>query len=394
MASSRPLNRANDPSAMYFPQETHQLPSYGRLAVLNGLLIGLAISLAYWGPKVMVLLDLPVPSVYPGIILSSLLIILLCTVVGWLSGIMGKGWVTALAWLGTAVTVTLLLGHIPLISQNWWGWLADSRFRGLPIYTMPPNITWWSFIIAGLALIFVLVILAILQALRLEHAYNELGDRASLSARAFFILLIPALFAGLGAYMMPDHAGNAPRQALAFTHEGIQVGRTYKGDLFALSRQTGFNYSAVAPVHDQIDGPYQLAVAEIDPFGSLITIAAHFDSGAWINCQVNADYLRATYLSFCNEASRPYTVGFRSLFTGEPLPETCFGCRPQVNAEWLSWLQRRAGRFEGTPHFEWLAQQGSYIWMRAASPNGEYAIDCLFHGIKNVTVEKCMEASK
>lgn len=399
MASSRPLKNAESReeeakrgynSSLLAP-EIHTQPGYRRLALLNGLLIGLLISLIYWAPKIMSLAELPTTTPYVSVGATSFLIMLFCVLTSWLTGRIDQGVVTVLWWLGTAVFITLLLGYFPAYSQNWLTWLVEPRFQGLPVYPLPAGNAWLGFVVAGLALIFILTVLAILQGVRLERAYNELGARRQLTLRAFFILFLPALLAGLGAFLTPDHLASAPRQALAFTHQAIQVGRTYDGDLFALSRQTDFNYNAIAPVQEQLDGPYHLLVGETQFDGSIIIIVAHFANGAWVNCRVNADYAQAIYLSFCDDGSRPYTLGFRTLFTGEPLPENCFNCLPQAEAEQLAWLQTRAPRFQGDPQFERIAQQGSYVWMRATAPGGNYAVECLFHGIREVWLETCVE---
>ncbi|NJN55707.1 MAG: hypothetical protein HC804_13725 [Anaerolineae bacterium] len=247
---------------------------------------------------------------------------------------------------------------------------------------------------AGMLLIFILFILAVLQEPRLSRAYNQLGKGRRLSMSALLVLLLPALLAGVGALMMPDHLGNAPRQALHFVYQGIETVRdTDNDDLFDLSQQEGFNYSALTGVREQLDGPYQLMVGEVDPNGSAITVVALFDSGAWISCQVNADYVEATYLSFCADASRPYTDGFHSLLTGAPLPEGCTPrCLPVADESWQGWLQARADRLGDEPQLTRIGQQGGHVWMRATAADGDFAIECLFAGLRQVQVQECREA--
>ncbi len=378
------------------------MPGYGRLAFLNGFLMGLAVCVGYWGPKLHQLIDLPTQYAYSAIITSSLLIILLCAFTGWLTGRLNKGVITVLGWLATAVTVTLILGYIPALTFNSLVWLNHPLFQRLPVYPIPAATAWWSFLVAGMLLIFLLFVLALLQEMRLGRALNLLGRNGRLSGRALLALLIPALLAGVGAYFMPDHLGNAPRQAMVFVHEGIKTVRGYEGNLFALSKEEGFNYNALASVRDQLEGPYTLLVGEVDPNGSLVTVVALFESGVWIQCQVNADYVKATYLSFCADASRPYTDGFYSLLTGAPLPEKCTPrCLPQADETWLAWLQARAPYFgDERPQFTLLGQQGSYVWMRATAVAGatavadDYAIECLFSGLRQVKLQQCREVSE
>lgn len=392
MASTRPLDK---PSLLDTP-ETYQLPGYGRVAFLNGLFIGLAVAAGYWGPKLRQLADLPTRYVYSGVVIAALLTVLLCTLVGWLTARLNKGGVTVLAWLGTAVSITLLFGYLPALTFNRLVWFNETAFRGLPVYPVPDRTAWWAFPIAGMLLIFVLFILALLQEVRLARVYNQLGPRGRLSGRALLALLLPALLAGVGAYAMPDHTGNPPRQAMGFVYRGIETVRDYEGDLFALSQQTGFNYNALNGVRHQLAGPYTVLVGEVEPDSSIITVVALFDSGVWLQCQVFAGEGRAIYLSFCTDASRPYADGFYTLLTGAPLPADCPArCLPQINERWQAWLQARAPRFgDERPVFTHRGQQGSYVWMRAAAANGDYAIDCLFSGLRQVQLQECIETDQ
>ena len=293
--------------------------------------------------------------------------------------------------------ITIALGYIPAYGRNLFVWFADNRFSGLYVYAIPQSTEWWTFVVAGLALIFILFVLAILQAIRLERAFNELNSNGKVSTRSFFILLVPALFAGLGAYIMPDHLNSAPREALAMVQRGVATVQDFDGDsgeLFELSRDTGFNYSALNGVKDRLDGAYTLMIGEVDANASQVMVSAQFDSGVWINCRVNTSSGRATYFSFCADASRPYTEGFISLMTGEPVPENCFDCLPQASKEWSDWMQARADRFNGRPQFEKLGQQGNFVWMRATSPENFYTVDCLYQGIDEVVLQEGIDVSE
>ena len=399
MVSPRPLNKPEMSSLGLDMPEIYTLSSYRRLSLLNGLLIGLAIALGFWTLKLYNLFRLPVASetYLSGAIVSSFLIIALCMMISWVSGRLNKTWLTIILWLIAGGVIPIILGYIPAYSQNLSVWLADSLFAGSYVYAIPSSNEWWSFVIAGLALVFILFILAVLQAIRLERAFNHLKPGGKLSAGASFSLLIPALFAGLGAYMMPDHLSSAPRAALAITHQAIQTVQDFEGDageLFELTRETGYNYIALNSVRDLLEGRYSLMVGEVDPDGSRVVIIAHFDDGGWVNCSVNTFAGQATYLSFCADASRPYTEGFASLITGEPVPENCLNCLPEANKEWVNWLQSRAAQFQGSPQFERLIQQGSYVWMQASSPDSMYAVDCLFSGIADTQLQKCIEVSE
>lgn len=399
MASLRPLDETKIPSLELEKPEPSTLPAYLRLGVLNGLLIGMAISLGFWLTKVYTLAKLPtaVGIDLGGVLGSSFLIIVLCIAISWLTSRVNKGWLTVIVWLFGGALITMMLGYIPTYGRNLAAWLMDGRFAGVYVYLVPQSNEWWSFVVAGFLLVFILFILALLQSVRLERAFNDLRADGKLSASAFYILLLPALFAGLGAYAMPDHLSSAPREALVFAQHGIQFVQNFEGssdELFEVARETGFNYSALKGVREQLTGPYTLMVGEVDANAAQVAIIAHFENGAWIDCRVNAFVGHANYLSFCADASRPYTEGFASLITGEPLPENCSRCLPDADPAWQNWLQERVAHFNGVLQFERLAQQGNAVWMRASAADGTYAIDCLFTGITAVQLQECKEVNE
>ena len=219
---------------------------------------------------------------------------------------------------------------MPLTGQNWYIWLTDPRFKGLPIYEWPERIKWWYFVVGAFLFLFIIIGLALLQ--------------------------------------------------------------DYRDDLFGYSLETGFNYSALEGVLPEIAGPYTLMVGEMNEAGSSFTAVAHFDNGAWINCFVNVEYINASYLNFCADTSLPYTAGFTHLLTGRPIPETCRNCAVKVDVAWQTWLTNRAGRLTDSPPIEFVAQQGGYVLMRAAAPDRKYAIECMFKGIKEVSLVYCYES--
>lgn len=394
MASTEPVSEqsASDLVALQSPDESDRRANYIKLGAANGLLIGLAVVAGFWLPKIIALARLPVDFPYAGIILNTVFILTICTLTGWLTSRLNKIWLTLLLWLGTGVIITVSLGGLPLTGQNWFIWLTDARFRGLPIFVWPERILWWYFVVGSFLFLFIITGLALLQDYRLERAQLELKRNGRWSIRTFLIIFLPTLLVTLGAYAIPDLIGNAARDGLAYTQQGIEGSRNYTGDdLFGYSLASGFNYSALDGVLEEIDGPYTLVPGELDPFGASFTAVAHFDNGAWVNCLVNIEYINATYLNFCTDGSLPYTAGFARLLTGQPFPETCRNCAIAVDDTWQNWLADRAPQLTDSPQFEFVAQQGSYVLMRAASPAGDYAIECMFQGIKQVSLLYCTE---
>jgi hypothetical protein len=96
-------------------------------------------------------------------------------------------------------------------------------------------------------------------------------------------------------------------------------------------------------------------------------------------------------LTFCFDGSLPYTVGFNSLITGEPLPDPCFGCTVAADEQWVNWLQARQDRLGGNPEITRIGMQGDYVLMKAAALDGRFAVECLFRGSSPVQLLTCQE---
>jgi hypothetical protein len=382
MAKTASLNLPQSP-------DYETLPSFHRLGLWQGLLIGFGIVIPFWLPKLIILARLPLQFPYGGIIVSSVAIFLLCAATGWLTSHMRRVSLVMISWLVTAVLICVSLGYLPPAGNNWAIWLADGRFANLSIFQPPGHLFWWSYVIAGLLLIVLLTLMGVLQNINLVKAHQELGN-GRLNRKATFILLLPALLASLGAAVIPDLSGGAPRGALSYTHQGIQTARSYDGDLFWFSQDSGFNYNALESVLDQLDGSYTLLVNEIDPSWSSIVVTAHFDSGAWVNCRVNSDQRKATYLSFCFDAAPLFTEGLNYLLNGETPPEACRRCEIMADSNWQQWLQERVNRFDTTPKWERLAQYGRFTFMQATTDSG-YSITCQLEGAEDVQVVSCEE---
>ncbi|HFQ94373.1 MAG TPA: hypothetical protein ENK32_10210, partial [Anaerolineae bacterium] len=279
MASTEPVT--DHLLALPSQDDSSKRASYIKLGAGNGLLIGLAVVTGFWLLKVIALSRLPVDFPYAGIIINAVFIVAICTLTGWLTSRVNKTWLTLLLWLGTAVIITISLGGMPLIGQNWFIWLTDARFRGLPVYEWPERILWWYFVVGSFLFLFIMLGLALLQDYRLERAQLELKGNGRWSIRTFLILFLPSLLVALGAYAIPDLMHNAAREGLAFAQQGIEGSRSYTGDdLFGYSLETGFNYSALEGVLPEIEGPYTLIPGEMDAAGSSFTAVAHFDNGA------------------------------------------------------------------------------------------------------------------
>ena len=153
----------------------------------------------------------------------------------------------------------------------------------------------------------------------------------------------------------------------------------------ALSAQTGLNDAALSDVRGELSGPFRVALGETDlGDAQSVVVVVDFANGAWINCRVLVNRV-----SFCDDAQPPYAMGLQLLLAGQDVAQ-CQDCQMQAGADWQDWLRQRGPRL-GAPQITRLAQQGSYVLMRAASPAGAYALDCLFRGNRIINLVSCRE---
>ncbi|MCA9960729.1 MAG: hypothetical protein KC443_16935, partial [Anaerolineales bacterium] len=240
----------------------------------------------------------------------------------------------------------------------------------------------------GLFMMLAFFLFAIFQETRLQEIGREFlgGQHPGIVAWLRFTLplLLVVAVAAITNNVFPNPFG----ASLALVDRAIHVARTYEGDLFALGLEQGENYAGISAVRDQLDGAYTLSFGAVDTATDTVIILAYFDSGVWIRCR-----LVNQQLSFCEDASRPYTIGLAHLLTGVPLPEDCQGCLPKVSDEWTAWLAEQQVHFQGEPTITRQAAEGSYILMRAESENGRYAVTCWFSGQPRVQIDRCATES-
>jgi hypothetical protein len=356
------------------------------LGLRNGMLMGLALALGTWGLQVITLAPVPVRLLYPPLILGGLALLFLGGLAGWLTAWFGSTLAGLLIWAVSAVLMALVISHMPYDGYNLTVWLADRRSWGLPVlpFAASAQVRFW---LAGFFVALILAILGLLQDYRLEGLEGEVNDKGRLSGRGWLLLLLPLPLV-LGAGLIADNIINSPlRAGPRLVNEAIRTSRTYDGDLFELSLESGVNYNAFRAVRDLMTPNYTLQVAEADlGAAESIVVVTEFDNGAWIYCGVVAGNL-----SNCYDASPPYTRGLAALLVNGAFPEDCPACRFRVDDELRAWLAERGGRFRDDPRVTRLGQWGSYVLMRVEAQANDYAIECRFHGITPVELEECWE---
>lgn len=357
-----------------------------RLGLLNGCSIGLSLALGVWALDAIFLITAPVRLGGPSLLLGLLALVALGGLGGWLAAWVGRGWAGGLVWLVVAALMVSVIGHVPYEGRSLLVWVADRRSWGLPVYAFSDaaEAGMW---LAGFFILLLLGVLGFIQSYRLESIASETNREGRLEARGWFLLCLP-LPLMLAVGLIADNLVNGPlRTAPKLVHEVIRTGRTYPGDLFALSLEQGVNYNAIAGLQDRMSENYSLSLGVIDlGAAETVYVVADFDNGAWINCRVVMDQV-----AFCYDASLPYMQGFPSLLTSGMIPEDCPQCFFRADDEQREWLRARSEMFRGWPQVSRLAQWGSYVLIQAESSDGEYVIQCLFEGASPVQLDRCWE---
>jgi hypothetical protein len=359
-------------------------PFYRRLSLINGVLIGLALGLGAWGVEMARVARLPVTSYLPALFLGIGVAALLGGLIGWLTGRVARTPATVALWAAAGIAFMFLMSYLPYQGNSFAVWLADSRFWGRPVFPSTLEATPGGIILGGFFIILTLVVLGLLQNYRLESLAAEMRHRGRLSGRGWLSLLLPLPVVFLVSMATHNVMSNPSAAAVEITHLAISRAQPYEGDLRELDLADGISYAALRGVQGMIDGPYTLNVVDIDPTNATVIIGAQFQSGAWVYCRIISGQL-----SFCYDATPSYTVGLRSLITGEALPDDCRGCALAATQSAAAWLSQRRDLL-GDVTLERVAQQGSHVLMRATSPDG-HSVECWIVGVTPTQLTECRE---
>lgn len=380
MAESQPV----DPFSIDYSDSIRASSRYRRLSLLNGLLIGLALGLGAWAAEALRIARLPVSSYLPVLLFGLGVVLLIGGLVGWVSGRVARTPVTIILWLLAGVAFMWTISYLPYYGRTFVVWLTDWRFWGRAVFPFILEATPGSLVLAGFFILLALAGLAMLQNYRLENLASEMSHRGRLSARGWLGLLWPLPILFLVSMITHNTMANPAAPAAEVTYRAIPVARDYEGDLRELELGDGVDYGALRPVQGMLGGDFRLSVVDVNPLTSTVIIGADFAGGAWVYCRLINEQL-----SFCYDASLPYTIGLRSLITGEPLPDPCRGCLLQAEEEAAAWLAERRDRFGPDPATERVTQQGSHVLMRVTGPS--IAAECWIEGVAPVRLTSCEE---
>ena len=381
MAETRPV----DPLDIDFSTiDAHRRPIFYRLSFLNGLLIGLALGVGAWGMEMARIARLPVTSYLPALLLGLGLVIVLCGLVGWLTGRIGLTPVTVVLWGLAAVVCMLILGYLPYYGRTFTVWLLDRQFWGRTIFPYTLEGSPVGLVLGGLLIILVLMGLGLLQNYRLENITLETGPRGRLNGRGWLSLLTPLPVVFLASLITQSVIANPAAAAPEIINRAVANAQAYDGDLRGLELGDGISYGALQPVKALLGPEFTLSIVDVNPLNSTVIVGVDFADGGWIYCRVINDQL-----SFCYDASPPYTEGLRSLVTGVPPAEDCRGCILQATDEAAAWLAERRDLL-GNPEIQRVAQQGNHVLMRVSGDAG-FAVECWVVGISPMQLTECHE---
>ena len=387
MASDTPVEekgKTSQPFQLFQAPDRQLEAARARLGMWNGLIIGLAVALGIWGTELVALLGVPFAGRFVPVLLGLLTFALLGAATGWLTARLNRALITTLLWLLLTGLWAYLAGHLPYRAYTWNAWLRAPDYWGVDIFPFA-GAAWGALIVAGLLTHIVVVVLALLQEYRLEGIQATLGENRRLSRRSWVLLLAPFPFVLLMTLATRVTGGEQIWRAPYLVDQAIQVGRDYQGDLFALSREEGVNYNAVAGIREQLAGDYTLYLGEILPEITTTVVVADFDSGAWIICRVLAGNL-----NFCFDAAPIYYAETAAAIAGEP-PADCLNCTFRDTFDWRGWLQRRQDQLGSNPTITRELMQGSYVLLRIDSSESDYSVQCQFRGLNTIRLDWCKE---
>lgn len=380
MAESRPIDHID---LDFSTEDRHTTHAYRRLSTLNGLLIGLAVGLGAWGAEALEIARLPVRAYLPLLLAGIALAGLAGALVGWLTGRIARTPITVVLWAALGMLFMLLLSYLPYQGRTLGVWLADGRFRGRDVYPFALEATTTALLLGGFFIILALAGLGLVQNYRLEQIAAEKGRGGRLSGRGWASLLLPLPLVFLASMVTYNTMANPAAAAAEVVHRAIPVARDYEGDLRELNLGDGISYAALRPVHEMLRGDYTLSIVDVNPLTSTVVVGADFPvTGAWVYCRVINGQL-----SFCYDASPPYTHGLRALVTGEPPPEGCRGCVLQPTDGAAAWLDEYRARFGPDLSIERIAQQGSHVLMRVGGD--DLTADCWVVGVAPMRLTEC-----
>ncbi len=387
MAPIQTIENPQTPGPAAFDDEPVR-PVYYKLAAINGILIGLFVSLGVWGVQIYSLRDLPITPKYGSILLAAALVMILCGFTGWLTARIARTAVTLLLWAVTAVITSFIISFQPFQIRTLVVWLSNREFWGLNVYPFI-DFSLLSFIgitVAGFFVVLAIFLLAIFQDYRLSNLLAEAGD-GRWSTPVWKALLLPMPLVFFAAFLTTQIMGDGSWQAIPLVHEAIEVSRAYDGDLFELGLSQGVNYNALKGVRQQLSPDYTMTLSEIDPVSLTTNVVATFANGGWINCRVVNEQL-----SYCYDMSPPYTSGLAGLLAGKTEPADCRDCFPNPEPEAQAWIDAYGHIFANSPTITRQAQFGSYVIMKVASEDGSQTAKCFFQGVSNVRLIHCEAA--
>lgn len=364
--------------------EANALPIYRRLGLLNGLLIGLALGLGAWGLEALHVARLPSPLYLPTLLLGLVIVIALGGLVGWLTARIANNVVSVILWLAMAVAMMLIMGYLPYYGRSFVVWLADTRFWGRTIFPYTLGGGQSGLILGGLLIMLALGVLGLLQGYRLERLVSDSDQGRRLGRRIWLSLLLPVPLVFLASLITQSMLSNPAATAVEQTYQAIEIARNYQGDLIALKDSGGPNVTALRGVRDRLEADYTLSIVDVNPLNSTVVVGANFP-GAWLYCRVINDQL-----SHCYDAEPSYTIGLRSLVTGEPLPEDCRGCALQATDAAAAWLAEHRGQFGANPALARIGQWGNHVLMQVQGDAGQTA-ECWIEGVTPTTLTSCTE---
>lgn len=256
-------------------------PEVSKRKQIAGLLFGLAAGLAFavfaWGVDAFLLARAHGTFAWVKFIPGLLICLLVGSLVGWLSVLIQRVWISLLLWIGQALLFAHLLMWLPLkvtpaIIRLFNPALGD--FLKYPYYPELKQNLWVAFAI----LAFASLIIAVLENVLIEQAISSSGNYAVLVPITVALLAF-GLVGGTGDSVLNRHL----REPLVKVDKLVQFALDNQGKEISPDVAHDMRIAALNPVIELVTDQRKVILSNFDQYLGQVDVLVDFD-GEWVKC--------------------------------------------------------------------------------------------------------------
>ena len=256
-------------------------PEVSKRKQIAGLLFGLAAGLAFavfaWGVDAFLLASAHGTFAWVKFVPGLLICVVVGSLVGWLSVILQRVWISLILWTGQALLFAHLLMWLPLkvapvIIRLFNPALGD--FLKYPYYPELKQNLWVAFAI----LAFASIIIAVLENVLIEQAISSSGSYAIIVPITVSLLAF-SLVGGTGDSVLNRHL----REPLLKVDKLVQFAMDNQGKEISPDVAHNMRISALNPVKELVTDQRKVILSNFDQYLGQVDVLVDFD-GEWVKC--------------------------------------------------------------------------------------------------------------